>query len=97
MLSKQAMVKHQHILYLLTLLVKMRKVSKSTKYIGLGIALGSSFGVTMGAVIGSLKNDVPTWVSYGIIIGMILGLVISIIYGSLIQEKTNIEKNKTSK
>ncbi len=92
------MEKHQPILYLLILLVRrMKKDSKFTKYIGLGIALGSSFGVTTGAVIGSLKNDVPTWVSYGIIIGMILGLVISIIYGSLIQEKTNIEKNKTSK
>jgi H+/gluconate symporter-like permease len=48
-------------------------------------------------VIGSIKNDVSTWVSYGILIGMILGLIIAIIYGSLIQEKENIEENKTSK
>ncbi len=92
------MEKHQPILSLLILLIKnMKKESKFTKYIGLGIGLGSSFGVTIGSVIGSIKNDVSTWVSYGIIIGMILGLVIAIIYGSLILEKTNIEENKTSK
>jgi len=56
------MEKRQPILYLLILLIKMKKESKRTKYIGLGIALGSSFGVTMGSVIGSIKNDVPTWV-----------------------------------
>jgi len=89
------MEKHQPILYLLILLIKMKKESKRTKYIGLGIALGSSFGVTMGSVIGSIKNDVPTWVSFGILIGMVLGLVIAVVYGSLIHEKTSIEDDKT--
>lgn len=90
------MEKHQAILYLLILLIKMKEESKRTKYIGLGIGLGSSLGVTMGSVIGSIKNDVSTWVSFGILIGMVLGLVIAVVYGSLMHEKTSIEDDKTA-